>query len=242
MAHRRHWSLFSAAFFSGNKHDWDIFEALQLLIFMELEHLGFASDAIERWAAYWNCPSSGLIQKKIDQFVPHHHNDMLQVPLSVEAYKERFELLSFIFNLEDLAFDDVDHKVSPADWLSKGFFLAFHTYAADLDIAERHAVSKAAGKAGTMRSGKTYSRARITIDYAISLGNDTGAKVRSYFETEPVIDDIETEVFRDEDIYGNLIGFRFHNAATGHMSKLLRISSLSSSVSQVKKFRHKKLR
>ena len=242
LAYKREWSLFTAAIHAGLNDkefpDMDVFGALHAWMFIELQHLGFERDSIDRWLEYCSCPSDELIQRKIDQFIPHYHNDMLQVPLSLEQYKNRFSLLGLMCDLEDMEEDDVDNEISAAFWMSQGLFLALHSL--DPDIMDQQTISAAASHAGSMRLGRTYSRANIAIDYAISHGYDTGTKVRNYFETEPVIDEIETEVFRDNDLNGDLVGFRFHNAATGQMSKLLMISSLSSTVSQVKKRRLKR--
>ena len=104
MAYKRHWSLFNAAIRVGLDDEekfpkMDVFGALHAWMFIELRHLGFERDSIVRWLEYCSCPSDELIQQKIDQFIPHHHNDMLQVPLSLERYKNRFSLLGLMCDL-----------------------------------------------------------------------------------------------------------------------------------------------
>lgn len=237
MAAKRGLTLYSAIVQAGWGDDRDldinVFDAVRVVIEVELEHLGFKFDAIERWATYWNSPSEELLQSKIDSFEPHDHHVMLQVPLSIEAYKNRFKLLSFAYDIEESALVDAEQKVPISEWLSLALFLGFLLSAADIEIDLNYMMADLGRKSGLSRRGKRYSMARMAIDYAISQGHDSTASIQEYFESEPDIKEIEIDVYCDVDDHGQTTGFTFKNRPTGK-SRSLQIDSLAPTVSELR--------
>lgn len=242
MGRKRVGSMFTTAkSVSANEDrypDTSFLEAIELIIGAELNLLGFSYESIDRSTRWNRYPSDHLIQKKIDYFEPHPVSGLGQEPLSLQSYKYRFDVLFVIYEALELIEDDTSRKVAPEDWLSIGLEIGWRAYIADLDLMGSVALAEAGFKGSAMRQGKRYSMAKITIDYALSIGYSSTARIREYFESEPSIEEIEINIDRDHDDFGHTTGFIFRSSATGK-SKSLKLASLPVTISEVKAERAK---
>lgn len=212
------------------------FEALEAVIMIELEVLGLTKKEIERAVRFELYPQDSRIEKLIEDFEPDDSSWATIRPLSFRAYEKRLELLAHIDELRNIGNDESAAKLTPEDWMNAGAEVAWYAFAADMDYIEDINKAEFGAIGGRSRAGKIFSTGKFVIAHALKSGCSSAKDVAAYFETEPVIDELNIEVYCKKDEFGAPESFSFMNLLTGQMSRPMKITTLPSVISQTKAY------
>lgn len=212
------------------------FEALEVVIMVELAALGLTEKEIERAVRFDLYPQDSRIEKLIEDFEPDDSSWATIRPLSFRAYEKRLELLAHIDELRNIGNDESAAKLTPEDWMNAGAEVACYAYIADIDFIDDINRTAFAAIGGMGRRGKIFSSAKFAIAHALKSGCSSAKDMAAYFETEPVIDELDIEVYCERDEAGMPESFSFMNLSNGVMSRPMKITTLPSAISQTKAY------
>ena len=216
--------------------DGDWLRALEATAWHELCNIGFVDDEIHSWLQHDRMPTEEFIRERIENA---ERRGIALASMTASSYLRCFYVLLEIQEGRDLIYDlEMQPNIeglSAEEWISIGIELGLHAHLIghelNYDIATSYFQSNAAKK----RLGIETSLARRTIRYAIAEGHTTSSAVKSYFDTEPVIDEIDIEIYRDQDRFGHTTHYKFHDLSNNKMSKPVKTSSIDTLVPQIKK-------
>ena len=212
------------------------FEALEAVIMIELEVLGLTKKEIERAVRFELYPQDSRIEKLIEDFEPDDSSWATIRPFSFSAYEQRLKLLAHIEELRNIGNDESAAEITPEDWMNAGAEVAWYAFAADMDYIEDINKAEFGAIGGRSRAGKIFSTGKFVIAHALKSGCSSAKDVAAYFETEPVIDELNIEVYCKKDEFGAPESFSFMNLLTGLMSRPMKITTLPSVISQTKAY------
>lgn len=214
--------------------DW--VSALELAAWAELHNIGFEDDEIRSWLQHDKNPSEEFLQERISNTTSKGIN---LASMSVDSYLRCFHVLSEIQEGRDLIYDlemqPSYEGLSAEEWISIGIELGLHAHLIGCEVNDEIAMRLIQSNAARQRLGIETSLARRTIRYAIAEGYATSSAVKNYFDTEPVIDEIDIEIYRDQDRFGHTTHYRFRDLSNDKMSKPVKASSIDTLVPQIKK-------
>lgn len=120
--------------------------------------------------------------------------------------------------------------------MNAGAEVAWYAFAADMDYIEDINKAEFGAIGGRSRAGKIFSPRKFVIAHVLKSGCSSAKDVAAYFETEPVIDELNIEVYCKKDEFGAPESFSFMNLLTGLMSRPMKITTLPSVISQTKAY------
>lgn len=213
------------------------FEALEVVIMVELAALGLTEKEIERAVRFDLYPQDSRIEKLIEDFEPDDSSWATIRPLSFRAYEKRLELLAHIDELRNIGNDESAAKLTPEDWMNAGAEVAWYAYIADIDFIDDINRTAFAAIGGMGRRGKIFSPAKKAIARALETCCSSTKEVAAYFESQPVLDEIDVRVFFNSDDPDEPDTFLFQNLIDNKMSSPMKRRTLDSLISQVKRHR-----
>ena len=236
--------------------DINYIEGLLAMIIVELRALGITEKEFDA-AAAGELPRNSRIKKLIEDFEPDNTSWITERALSVDAYERRLRLFRFILALQEAGEEEmeignfmtpddskIDPEISklipekwmrgPEFWMNTGALIAWWAYSADREYIDGNNKAEFGAIGGRGRAGKIFSPAKIAISHALSVGCKSAKEVATYFETEPVIDEHDIEVYCERDESGEPESFSFMNLSNGIMSRPMKSTTLPAAISQVK--------